>query len=283
MKLLVKVNDIKTAFSIVEKPEIAAICLPRCFSFIEGKEFVDIAKKNGKEIFIDFCFMMLESEVSEVKEELSVLSNLDFDYLIYTDIGVMSLAKEAGLAEKLFYDGGSLLTNSLDAYFYRNQNAGAFLARELTLEEIRRISYITKGKISFMMAGFLAMSISRRHFVRSYFDYLGKNEEVSGLYWLQEEKRKEQFFPITEDRYGSVIYTDGIYLPYEEWEELASLCEYGMIDATLLKNEELLYILEDILTLTKENAMTKLEAIRLKFPERTFDTAYLYRKTNVQR
>lgn len=280
MKLLVKVDIPEMLPLLVNLPEVAAISIPRGWPLAQQKESISLLHKMGKEAFVDMGFLWLEDELAEIRKYLKSVQNWHLDALLYTDLALWSLAKEYGLQDLLFYDGGSLLTNSVDTYYYRQRNRGVILARELTFEEIRRILRVNQNKASLFIAGYMTMAISRRHFLQAYFAYRQQETTMHQTFYLQEEKRKQRF-PIREDIQGSIIYTDSVYLPYEELPVLAKECAYGMFDTVLLKKEEVLQIIHDLGSIHQNNAAMKLAAIRQQFPERQFDTGYLYRKTNV--
>lgn len=277
---MIKLRDLSLAKRLIALDGVKGLVLENTIDIKQAYSVRQLCTQFKKEFFIDLSYMLLENETDNAILALKKVKQWQADAFLYTDLGFYELAKKEGLTNKAFYDGGSLLTNSLDASFYLSFNKGVVLARELTLDEIKKISTHTAGKISLFIGGFLTMSFSRRHYLSSYFAYRNKKEILEDTYLLKEIKR-EDYYPIQERKEGTYLFTEGIYLPYQELAELENKYDYGFFDTNMLNSIEILTIVNDLITLNKENAGIKLATLKKRFAERVFDTGYLYRKTNV--
>lgn len=282
MKLMIKLDDLNLAKELIKLPLVKGLVVESSIKSEQALFLTNLCKEYNKELFLDLRYMLLENEIEKAKADIEKVIAYQVDAFLYTDLGLYELAKRYRVDDKAFYDGGSLLTNSLDATYYLSFNRGVVLARELTLLEIKRLSKLTKRKISLFIGGYLTMSFSRRHYLSAYFAHRKIDINLDTTYWLKEIKR-EDYYPIQERESGTYLFTESIYLPLIELAQLEGSYDYGFFDTNMLKPQEILAIVNALSLLTKENASERLNNLKKQFKERIFDTGYLYRKTNVSK
>ena len=279
MKLIAALNGADAVLETLAHPACDGVLFDP-FRFAE-EDFLKLKEAaQGKELQCDLRIMLEEEEIPGMRYYLQQLKELDPDGIVFTDLGLFKLAKEAGLTEKMIYDGGPLLSNTLDAAFFLKEGCrSVILARELTLEEVKTISK-TLPAVSMQTAGYLCMSSSKRKYLSSYFAYRDLPEDPWAEGYTIREERREEEYPIKEGRNGTKIYTESVFLPFREWKELN--VQYGYLEGELFKKEEILSLL-DVCQLLKEGKETEAqETASTKLPQKSFFDGYLYRRSEVR-
>jgi len=132
--------------------------------------------------------------------------------IIASDLGVLDFINKN--FDKLFHISMSTQTNVTNFYaadFLRKLNVNRIiLARELSLKEIRKIREKTKIEIETFIHGALCVSYSGRCLLSEYMAERSANRgdcthSCRWDYYLVEKTRKEEFFPVIEDKQGTTI------------------------------------------------------------------------------
>ena len=261
------------------------VILGSLFSRYDDLSLYQEARKNGLQVYISIDQMIYEEDLELLRSYLSVIKTKEIAGVYFSDLAVLNEAKALGMQDMLIYDPLTLLTNSLDTVFFLKQGVqSCVLARELTLEEITEICKNAAGKVDLQLFGPLIMAVSRRKYLRSYFDYAGIDEDpkAEGGYLLQELSRRE-YYRITENEKESIVYTKDFAAPYKEYLQLQPLCQRVILCGDHVKGELLLRVLQDLQDLTAENAEEKRRRLQEDFPQESFNDAYLYRRTNLRK
>ena len=160
--------------------------------------------KYNKDIILDFSCMVTPKDLNEVIKKINLF--IDFNCLFYiTDLGLAYYFKEAGCIERVIYDPVTMITNSLDAKEYFDYGFNAIgISNEITLKDTKEIISKTKVKAFLQVFGYRIMFNSRRKLVSLYLDKINKHSKLENMY-LKESTRND-FYPITEDEYGTKIY-----------------------------------------------------------------------------
>ena len=288
MELLVTLKKIEYLKKLKEFGVKGVICGTPVFSsrfFFNLEELKQIKQEcvnNGLDLYVSIDTMIEEKDRLLLIEYLDFLKKLDVDGIYFSDLAVYSVAKDFGLEDLLIYDPTTLMTNSLDANFYLSLGiSSVVLAREITLEEILNIAKRTDNRVEMQIFGYLKTATSKRRFLSNYFKHLGQTYDVTDKESLRiVEETRDYEMPILENKYGTQIFTDYILNTYIEYPVLSKVLKRGIIDDIFLSEAELFDVLRDYSSLNEDNASLLLNNLKLKYYDRSFDTGYLYQKTN---
>ena len=181
------------------------------FDLAQLKEGLEFAHSLGKKVYVAVIIIAHNQHLKGLAAYLEKLAELAVDGLIISDPGVMKLAQ--------FYAPLLPLTVSTQANVSNYESAAVFkdlgaerivLARELSLEEIAAIKNRAGVEIEVFIHGAMCVSYSGRCLLSSYMTGRSANQGSCAhpcryRYFLQEEKRPGQFFPIEEDEKGTYI------------------------------------------------------------------------------
>ena len=207
-----------------------ALCYGADAVYLAGKEFglrasagnferdelaraLELAHGMGKKVYVTCNTLPREDELARLPEYLAFLQEAGADALIIADLGVLALAKR--FAPKLHLHVSTQLgvVNSATANILHAMGADTVvLARELSLEEIRRIRANTPAELRLeaFVHGAMCVSFSGRCLLSNYMTGRDANrgecaQPCRWKYSLVEEKRPDQSFDITEDDGGTYI------------------------------------------------------------------------------
>ena len=242
-----------------------------------------IAIKNAKflkkEIFLICNQMFTDDQLESFK---SFISQFDLDLIdgvIVADIGAIQLLKKLGYAHKAIYNPETLLTNSYDVNFLVDEHIyGAYIAKEITLEDIKEIAATKKLKLFMVGHGHLNMFYSKRQLIDNFMHF---NEEENIYHNRQdlkiiEENRKEDPYPILEDQAGTHVFRSQVFSSLYHLEELSPIIDYLVIDS-IFKDD--IYAIT-IAALYKERFIDEelIEDLKTSYQE-VWDEGFLYKKT----
>lgn len=250
------------------------------YSLTELKQINVICKAHNLKRYISIDALIKESDKSALNYYFEFLKEYNPDGIYFADLGIIKVAQDFGLQDKLIYDPHTLLTNSLDALFWANRLNGAVIARELSFEEVEKILKRGNGKLDMQIFGHLRMSSSKRKFLSNYLGQIGKDIDIldDNKISLKEESRDYKL-PIRETKYGTEVYTDYCLLMYKELISLRGYINRGIIDSDFLENDVVIEVVKELCKLEETNYEFLIKNITKFHPEVTFDTGYLYQKT----
>ena len=201
-----------------------ALCYGADAVYLAGKEFgmrsaaanfdddqlrraVDLAHSVGKKVYVTCNTLPREDELNRLPAFLELLQDAKADAVIVTDLGVIALAKRFAPDVALHVSTQLGVVNSAAANVLHAMGADTVvLARELSLEEIRKIRANTPAELRLeaFVHGAMCVSFSGRCLLSNYLTGRdGSRGECAQpcrwKYHLVEEKRPGQYFEITED------------------------------------------------------------------------------------
>ncbi|MFH1148595.1 MAG: peptidase U32 family protein [Pseudomonadota bacterium] len=211
MELLAPAGNLETFWAAVEKGADAVyIGWENYNARVQAENFtlkdiglmIPFAHRKGVKVYIALNILFKEHEIPEILEGLQVLESLSPDALIIQDMGVFYLLKRYFPSFKLH--GSTLMTvhNSLGAEHLRQLGfERAVLARELSLDEIRKIAGNCSIQLEVFAHGALCYSFSGLCLMSS---YLGGKSSLRGrcvqpcrrLYW--NGKKRGYFFSMND-------------------------------------------------------------------------------------
>ncbi len=189
---------------------------------------VSLAHRLGKKVYVTVNTLPLEEELNRLPAYLEFLQDAKVDALIVCDLGVIALAKRFAPKVALHVSTQLGVVNSAAANVLHAMGADTVvLARELSLEEIRKIRANTPAELRLeaFVHGAMCVSFSGRCLLSNYLTGRDANrgecaQPCRWKYALMEEKRPGQYFEISEDN-GTFIMNSQDLNMIEHLQDLA--------------------------------------------------------------
>lgn len=199
------------------------------FSIEELREGVKYAHQKGKKAYLATNIFFHDSHFNAFKEFLKEVNSIPFDGLVVSDIGAVSYIREKYPNISIHISTQANTTNSEIAKFYERLGVKRIiLARELNLEEIKKIRDGVSLDLEVFVHGAMCISYSGRCLLSNYFtnqSLYRKEEKMGGMkklktrdanlgdcaqscrwkYFLVESTRKNDFIPIEKNEFGTAI------------------------------------------------------------------------------
>lgn len=186
------------------------------FTVGEIKDAAAVARKQGAKIYLTVNVMPHGYEYPALKEYLYSLSDTGIDGVIAADLGVIALVREILPEVGIHVSTQASIVSAEAAEQYRRLGCcRAVLARELTLDEIRRIRKETTRELELetFIHGSMCVSWSGRCLLSNHFTGRDANRGACTqpcrwnyhVYEISEETRPGEFLPIEESDRGTFI------------------------------------------------------------------------------
>ncbi len=183
------------------------------FSPEELPEAVRFAHAHGVKVHVTVNTMPRNGEVERLPAWLELLDGAGVDALILADLGAFSLAgRYAPRCARHVSTQASVANYAAANAWFEAGAARVILARELSLEEIREIRARTPRALELeaFVHGAMCVSYSGRCLLSNYMTGRDGNrgscaQPCRYRYYLMEEKRPGEYFPVFEDEAGSYI------------------------------------------------------------------------------
>ncbi len=142
------------------------------FKIEELTEIVSLCKKNNVKTYLTLNTLVYEEELKEVNEIISAAKKSGVDRIICWDLAVAMKCKEHKIPFCISTQAS--VSNSASAAFYKSIGAVRIvLARECSLEEIKKIRANTNLEIEAFIHGAMCVAVSGRCFMSH--DLFGKS------------------------------------------------------------------------------------------------------------
>lgn len=179
----------------------------------ELPQAVKFAHEHGVKVHVTVNTMPRGDEVPKLPAHLELLNDAGVDALILADLGAFTLAGKYAPGCQRHISTQQSIANSVCARAWYDLGANrVVLARELSLDEIRRIRLDTPKELEIETFGHGAMcvSYSGRCLLSNYMTGRDSNRGACAQpcryqYALMEEKRPGEYFPVFEDEQGTYI------------------------------------------------------------------------------
>lgn len=178
----------------------------------EIKHGLELAHGSGKRVYVTVNILAHNRDLKELPAYLEALQQMGADGLIIADLGVLKLARIYAPDLPVTVSTQANTTNYETAAQYRELGAHRIvLARELDLEEIHQIKERVDVEIEVFIHGAMCVSYSGRCLLSHFMTGRSANQGACAhpcryRYYLTEEKRPGQYFPLEEDSRGSYIF-----------------------------------------------------------------------------
>lgn len=256
-------------FEVSQLPEVKSLCV-----------------EQEIEMFVQVNRFFVEEELDALRIHLKQLKDLEVDGIYFTDEGVLHLANELDMADKLMYHPDTLLTNHMDVNFYLEQNLHSIvLAKEITLEEIVSIASLSDAsKIEVMIHGRLNMMHSKRPLISHYLNFINKEVDIKHKYSLYVmEETRDAHMPILEDDQGTHVFSGFTQCFFDEIKVLEKAgIGYVRIDSIFYDGAygiAMLKAYQDILQ-DKRSSDEIMRWYQEAYPNDNIASGFLYTKTS---
>jgi putative protease len=183
------------------------------FTDEELREGVEYAHSRGKKVFITINVFPHNEDLIGLEEYLKDLYNLNVDAIIVSDPGIIMTAREVVPDLEIHLSTQANNVNWKSAIFWHKQGVKRIvLARELSLEEIKGIkrNIPESCELEAFIHGSMCMAYSGRCVISNYMTGRDSNrgqcaQPCRYKYYLVEEKRPGEYFPVVEDEKGAYI------------------------------------------------------------------------------
>jgi putative protease len=182
------------------------------FTLSEMAEAMKLARKQQVKVYVTLNIIARNSDMNDLPDYLTSLSDLAVDGLIVSDPGIIAHARQVVPHIPLHVSTQLSTSNWSSASFWEQQGITRVnLARELSLEEIALIKQKVSLELEIFVHGSLCISHSGRCLLSTYLAQRDSNRGACAhpcrwKYALMEENRPGVYFPISEDEQGSYIF-----------------------------------------------------------------------------
>ena len=193
---------------------------------------VQAAHASDTKVYVTCNTLPREEELERLPDYLTFLESAGVDGLIIADLGVLSLAARYAPHVKRHVSTQLGVVNSGTANYLYDQGADTVvLARELSLEEIRKIRAHTPAglRLEAFVHGAMCVSFSGRCLLSNYLADRDANrgqcaQPCRWKYHLVEETRPGEYFEITEDNGTFILNSNDLRMI----EHIPELIEAGI-------------------------------------------------------
>lgn len=186
------------------------------FSDKQIAECCDYAHKHGVKVYVTVNIFAKEDDFVDLADYLRVLQSAGVDAIIVSDLGILSVARAVTPNLTLHISTQASITNSKAVSFLANAGAKrVVLARECSLEDIKRIVSATGVETETFVHGAMCVSMSGRCLLSNYYTGRKSNngECVQACRWLYNARpleispcdRPDDTLVLTEDERGSYL------------------------------------------------------------------------------
>lgn len=181
------------------------------FSPAELPAALEFAHRHGVKVYVTMNIFAHGRDFHGMGEYINLLRDSGVDGVIVADPGIMRVIRREAPGLKIHLSTQANTTNASAAAFWEEQGVSRIvLARELSLEEIRDIRQKVRAELEVFVHGAMCISYSGRCLLSRYMTGRDANlgdcaQACRWRYFLQEEKRPGQYFPVFEDERGTYI------------------------------------------------------------------------------
>ncbi|WP_066069237.1 peptidase U32 family protein [Alkalithermobacter thermoalcaliphilus] len=184
------------------------------FTKEEMAEGVEFAHERGKKVYVTVNIIPHNKDFEGLEDYLKDLEKIGVDAVIVSDPGVLYMVKQVIPNMEVHLSTQANTTNYMSANFWYNQGIKRIVvARELSIEEIKEIKENIPDdmEIEAFVHGAMCISYSGRCLISNYMTGRNANKGECAhpcrwQYYLVEEKRPGEYYPIYEDERGTFFF-----------------------------------------------------------------------------
>lgn len=266
------------------------------FSIEEVAEATKMIHAAGKKVYVAMNAIYHNDRVDDLAPYMEKLTELHVDGIVFGDPAVIIARREANCEIPLHWDAETISTNWFQANYWGKRGATrAYLARELSMEEVVEIKENAEVEIEVLVHGMTCMFQSKRPLLGNYFLFQDKAMEVENRKEAKNmflhDKERENKYPIYEDLNGTHIYSPNDVCIIDELNELFEAgVDSFKFDSVLCSDDYAVEVTacyrqaidaymesEDAYEDMKQDLLEKIEEIQ---PElRPLDTGFYFKET----
>jgi putative protease len=197
------------------------------FNETELERSIRFTHEHNARIYVTANVFAHNRDLSALKDHLSFLETVRPDGLVIADSGVFALARKYCPSIPIHISTQANITNAEAARFWQDMGASRIvLAREVSVDEIKEIRDYVDLDLEAFVHGSVCIAYSGRCYLSSFLSnrsgnhgecantcrwnytlHGAKDDDVyeGQVYYLQEEKRPDEFFPIYENDRGTYV------------------------------------------------------------------------------
>ncbi|AZO95701.1 U32 family peptidase [Halocella sp. SP3-1] len=181
------------------------------FSLEELKEAVEFSHNNDSKIYVTVNMIPHNDDLIGIEEYLQQLEDIGVDALIISDPGILRILQLEGIEIPVHLSTQANAVNWASISFWQEQGVERIiLARELSKDEIMEIRDKSSISLEMFIHGAMCISYSGRCLLSNYMANRDANRgrcahSCRWQYYLMEEQRPGEYYPIYEDESGTHI------------------------------------------------------------------------------
>ena len=204
---------------------------------------LDVIKElsNKYNIFVAVNKNIFNSELEDILLKLKELSKLNIIGVLYYDLGILNLVIDNKINLDLVWHQTHMVTNYNTCNYYNSKGVNyAYLANEITLDEILEIKDKTNMKLLVEVFGYPIVSHSRRCLLSNYLKTAGVEKE-NRTYTLSE---KDNLLRIRETKDGASILNGKLTNGTKPLFDLINKIDYLVLDMQEVDKELSLKVID---------------------------------------
>lgn len=204
---------------------------------------LDVIKElsNKYNIFVAINKNIFNSELEDILLKLKELSKLNILGILYYDLGILNLVIDNKINLDLVWHQTHMVTNYNTCNYYNSKGVSyAYVANEITLDEILEIKEKTNMKLLVEVFGYPIVSHSRRCLLSNYLKTIGKDKE-DRTYTLSE---KDSLLRIRETKDGASILNGKLTNGTKPLFDLINKIDYLVLDMQEVDKELSLKVID---------------------------------------
>lgn len=236
-----------------------------------------LSKYNNIELFVSVNKNMFNNDLELLEQELIELSKLSIKGIMFYDLSVLSIIKRNSLDVSLVWHQGHMVTNyNTCNYYYDKGCRYAYLATEITVEEIKEIKEKSSINLMAFLFGNPIVSFSKRKLLTNY--SIHSDTKLEGDYQVITSGNSGEYF-IKENDHGTSIVYGNIVNGIKPMYDLLDILSYGILDEHLVEHDIFIKVLEVCYKLLN-NEIDWMEACQKVYElTNSMDTLFFYKKT----
>lgn len=195
------------------------------FSLMDIEEITLYAHTLSKKVYVSMNALFHNDRVDALAPYMRKLNDIKVDGIYFGDPAIIMTHREIDNEVPLIWNPEQTATNYFTANYWGERGATrAYLARELSLDELIEVKENAEVSIEIQVHGMSCMFQSKRPLLGHYYLHEGKalpieNREQKDAMLLY-DKERENRYPIYEDRNGTHIFSPNDMCMIDELEEI---------------------------------------------------------------
>ncbi|HEY8499118.1 MAG TPA: U32 family peptidase [Clostridia bacterium] len=199
------------------------------------KEGIEFAHERGKKVYAAVNIIPRNDDFTGMADYIKDIIDLGADAVIVSDPGVLSLVREINPDMPIHISTQANVTNYMSARFWQRQGVKRIIAaREMSLSELSVMhQMLPEIELEVFVHGAMCISYSGRCLLSSFMCGRDANRgdcahPCRWRYYLTEETRPGEYFPVEEDNTGTYIFNSRDLCMIEHIPELAEAGIYSL-------------------------------------------------------